>query len=150
MNGSEGSRMSEPTRITLAQAVERYRQEPGSYSNAYDWYRKQAHQSGTVSLGGREVTAFKVGRQWMVHEAEVDSAIAAHRDQMAKRHQATVGYEAHILYGGDGASIRTDWGGYRVSDTFHFAWSDYAIATSKSDVSIHGCGSVMSCGDGYR
>jgi hypothetical protein len=125
--------MTEPPMITLSQAIERYRQEPGSGSNAYDWYRKQAHGSGQVWLGGDHVTAVKVGRQWMVREAEVDSAITAHRDRMAQRHQATTDYEAHTLHGGDGASVSTDWGGYRISGAFHFAWSDYAIVTRRSD-----------------
>jgi hypothetical protein len=29
-------------RITLAEAVDRYRREAGASSNAYEWYRKQA------------------------------------------------------------------------------------------------------------
>jgi hypothetical protein len=128
-----GGNMSESTRITLTQAVERYRQEPGSYSNAYDWYRKQAHQDGQVSLGGTYITAIKIGKQWTVAVAEVDAAIIAHRDRVAGQHQATHDYKSHILHGDDGATVSTNWGGYRISGAFHFAWNDYEVGRWRSD-----------------
>lgn len=120
-------------RVTLAQAVERYRGEPGAACNAYDWYRKQAHRDGRVWLGGSYVNAAKVGKQWMVDEAEVDQAVTAHRQRMAKQHQDTADYDSHILHGEDGTSVTTDWGGYRISGDFHFAWNWYLIGTRKSD-----------------
>jgi len=125
--------MSDAPRITLAQAVERYRSEPGAASNAYDWYRKQAHRDGEVWLSGVYVAAVKVGNQWTVAVSDVDGAITAHRNQMAEQHQATADYKAHILHGGDGAIVSTDWGGYRVSGAFHFAWNDYKVGTWTSN-----------------
>jgi hypothetical protein len=110
-------------RVTLADAVDRYRREQGSASNAYEWYRKQAQRDGRVSLGGFTVSAVKVGRQWMVDAAEVERAIDAHRDRVAEQHHATDDYKAHVLRGSDGSTIQTDWGGYRISGDFHFAWT---------------------------
>lgn len=126
------SELTSSARITLAKAVERYRREPGAYSNAYEWYRKQAYRDGRVSLGGTYIGAIKLGNQWTVAASDVEDAITAHRRRIAEQHQATADYKARILRGGDGSSVSTDWGGYRVGGAFHFAWNSYQIATGKS------------------
>jgi len=95
-------------RITLAEAVDRYRQEPGAASNAYEWYRKRAQAEGRVSIGRTTVNAVKVGRQWMVEAADVECAISAHRENVAEQHRATEDYKAQVLRGHDGATVRTD------------------------------------------
>jgi hypothetical protein len=60
-------------------------------------------------------------------------AISAHRERMAEQHAAAEDYKAHLLRGGDGATIRTDWGGYRISGDFHFAWDWYAMGIRRSN-----------------
>jgi hypothetical protein len=119
--------------MTLAQAVERYRSEPGASSNAYEWYRKQAHRDGRIPLGDVDVAAVKVGNQWTVAVTDVDDAIAAHRNRMVEQHRATADYEAHILHGHSGSRVSTDWGGYTISGDFHFAWNSYLVGTYQSD-----------------
>jgi hypothetical protein len=118
--------------VLLADAVERYRRLPGAYGNAYDWYRRSAARNGLVSLGATTVSAWKQGRQWMLDSADVERALAAHEERIAERKRVTEAYAAHVLHGGDGASIATDWGGYRIRRDFHFAWSDYARVTRGS------------------
>jgi hypothetical protein len=67
-----------------------------------------------------------------VNEAVVESAITAHREEMAQRYQATADYKAHV-HGQDGATVGTDCGGYRIDGDFHFSWNWYEIGTKKSD-----------------
>jgi hypothetical protein len=124
---------SSPAQITLAAAVERYRNEPGAFSNAYEWYRKQAQRDGQVSLGGTSVATVKVRNQWMVDVVDVELALAAHRDRVARQHQVTADYEAHILHGDDRSTTATDWGGYRIRGAFHSAWNSYEVYRKKSD-----------------
>ena len=115
--------------VSLADAVERYRRLPGACGNAYDWYRRSAARNGRVSLGATTVSAWKQGRQWMLDSDDVERALAVHEERIAERKRVTEAYAAHVLHGGDGGSIETDWGGYRIRRDFHFAWSDYARVT---------------------
>ena len=54
----------------------------------------------------------------MVEAVKVEHAISAHRERMAQQHRATEDYKARVLYGSDRETIRTDWGGYRISGDF--------------------------------
>jgi hypothetical protein len=118
--------------VSLADAVERYRRLPGAYGNAYDWYRRSAARYGQVSFGATTVSAWKRGRQWMLDSSDVERALAAHQERIEERKRLTEDYAAHVLHGGDGTRVETDWGGYRVRRDFHFAWSDYARVTQRS------------------
>ncbi|MEU1631079.1 hypothetical protein ABZ746_38730 [Streptomyces sp. NPDC020096] len=103
--------------------------DPPSPGNAYDWYRRSAHRDGTVWIASTCIPAIKRGRTWTVKAAAVDQAIAAHRAEQTRIAQRTADYKQHILEKDGG---QTEWGGYRVSGDFHFAWNDYMQATMRS------------------
>jgi hypothetical protein len=105
--------------ITLRMAVERWQQEDRVPVNAYDWYRRSALSSRMVSFGRVAIAAHKTGREWVVDEADVDRAIAAHRKHRAEVKQATKDLPAGLLHGHDGDTVEIDWGSYRRRDPFH-------------------------------
>jgi hypothetical protein len=119
--------------ITLRDAVQRYQQEPGSWSNAYDWYRRSAQRGGTVSLGPGEVPTTKIGNKWYVSRADLSEALAAHRADIALLKLRTEDFHQNILHGIDGDTIYTEFGGYRRQGPFHFVWSTYERKTGRSD-----------------
>lgn len=120
-------------RITLLDAVERWQRTERAPANAYDWYRRDAHRSGTVSLGGLTMPVVKVGRSWLVEEGDVGRAIEAHYERVAEVRAATTDLDAGILRGRDGGQIETDWGHYTRRDPFHFRWSAYEGGRRRSD-----------------
>ena len=118
--------------LPLAQAVDRFKREPGSTSNSYDWYRRGAQQSGAVNFGRpRElvqgattrVPVQKVGMQWMASRSAFASAIVEHRAGLAEVDETTRAYDDHRLVVGPGGTARTTWGSYRVAADFHSTWS---------------------------
>lgn len=121
-------------RISLAEAVERYRSSGGG-SNSYEWYRKQARSEGRVHFGGTYVAAVKEGREWTVAEFHVEQAIAAFHVRQEERRSATVDYERRVIHGADGETIETDWGSYTVSGDFHSTWNSYAAVTRGGGIS---------------
>jgi hypothetical protein len=122
-----------PGWISLRSAIERYQSEPASYGNAYDWYRRSAQRSGYVSIGRTSVPASKGSRGWTILEADLNRAIAAHREYVEYVERATADYERQELHGAVGDSVETTWGGYRRKGDFHFVWSHYEIGTRSSD-----------------
>ena len=119
--------------VPLRDAIQRYTAEPGAPVNAYDWYRRDAHQSGAVFLADRRIPAFKLGRSWFVNATDIAGAIEALRGQQDRVKQATADYERGVLRGQDGQDVRTEWGGHRLHGAFHFAWSDYERLRRRSD-----------------
>jgi hypothetical protein len=107
--------------IRLPEALERYRREEDAYTNSYEWYRRDAHRSGSVSVDGVHIPARKIGRAWSVDEDELARAIDAHRQRIAARKEATIDYSNHVLRGRGGDSIETDWGWYEIRGAFHLA-----------------------------
>jgi hypothetical protein len=105
--------------MKLADAVEVFRGEPGSPSNSYQWYRKDAQYRGSVSLGGMSVLVRKISGAWWVEEPDLERALVALRERMAERHAATVDYKNRVLRGAPGGSVETDWGRYTVRGPFH-------------------------------
>ncbi|MCZ4618707.1 hypothetical protein [Rhodococcus qingshengii] len=77
---------------SLADAVDRVKREPGTPSNAYDWYRKCATRDGTVWLGHHRIGAVKLKRQWMVDAADLEDALNKHREQRAEVDRMTSYY----------------------------------------------------------
>jgi rubrerythrin len=122
--------VGQAARISLADAVKRYKAEPGAVSNAYEWYRKDAHRSGTVYIGGGRIPAVKVGSQWTVMVSDLEAALTSHQERRAHIARVTEDYEAHVLHEGD--QVLT-WGGYRNHGDFHFAWNNYEVGRRKSD-----------------
>lgn len=122
--------MDTSTLISLRDAVERYRAEPGAPSNVYEWYRKSAHRSGRVWVGGIEIRAAKDGNQWVLPLSEFEAAVDVHRARRAQIASVTADYEAHVVHEGDQTLT---WGGYRTRGDFHFAWNDMDVYRRKSD-----------------
>ncbi len=119
--------------ISLREAIARWQSEERAPANAYEWYRRDAHRSGTVFIGETSILATKAGGTWMVDEADLNRALAAHRERRAEVRRITADYEAGILHGQDGDTLETEWGGYRRRDPFYFAWSDYEVGRRRSD-----------------
>jgi hypothetical protein len=119
--------------LTLREAVARYHMAPGSTRNAYDWYRKQAHNSNTVSLGGTTVPVRKRGRTWVLDEVALEEALQVHRAHIAILAQVTMDYAGHMLHGGDGETVATEFGGYKRRGAFHYVWSSEARSRQISD-----------------
>ena len=101
--------------------------------NAYEWYRRDAHRSGTVFIGKTSIAVSKSGGTWCVEEAELDRAVAADRRRRVDVRRITTDYKSGILHGHDGDTFETEGGGYRRRDPFHFAWSDYEAGRKRSD-----------------
>jgi hypothetical protein len=116
--------------IPLSEAVDRFKQEPGSWQNAYDWYRQSAARNGSVSFNNHRVAVVKQGRQWMVDEADLEAALTNYSGQRAHLDQMTADYNSRILHPG---TVRTAGGGYTVKGAFHFRGDDMARALKKSD-----------------
>ncbi|MGC4089440.1 MAG: hypothetical protein QM756_16435 [Polyangiaceae bacterium] len=120
-------------RVTLAKALETHRAQEGASFRSYESYRKDAHESGFLLIGGRKIRAEKVGRAWTVDADEfaagVASAVALHRAEQEAMQQAEQDYIARKL-NSDGA--RLPWGSYSVHGQFHFISSDYARITKQS------------------
>ena len=119
--------------ISLRDAIARWQREERAPANAYEWYRRDAHRSGMVSIGETSIRATKAGGSWLVDEADLDRALVAHRERRAEVRRVTADYKAGVLHGHDGEMLETEWGGYRRRDPFHFAWSDYEVGRRRSD-----------------
>lgn len=106
-------------RIRLADALDRYRREEDAYTNSYDWYRRDAQRSGSVTVGRVRIPAQKVSGAWCVDEKDVARALVAHRQRIAERKAVTADYERHVLRADSGDWIDTDWGRYQIRGAFH-------------------------------
>jgi hypothetical protein len=105
--------------IRLSDAVDCYRRERGAYGNGYDWYRKEAHRRGSVSIGGHSVKVEKVAGAWYLDDEDLAEALATHRQRTADQASATNDYKYRILRGSNGQQVSTDWGYYVVRVPFH-------------------------------
>jgi hypothetical protein len=117
--------------LSLRDAVERFRGEPGSWPNAYEWYRKGAQRSGKVSFGNTRqlvkdrttgVSVSRAGNRWVVDAAAFEAALAEHRAALAETLAIDQAWKDQRLVVGPGESVRTSWGGYRVAEHFHVSW----------------------------
>lgn len=113
--------------IRLSDAVDRYQREEDAPANRYDWYRRAAQRSGSVSIDMVHIPASKISGAWFVDENNFEHAIRAHRDRVAERKAATIDYNNHVMRGNLGDWIDTDWGRYQVRDQFHLAWNRNAL-----------------------
>jgi hypothetical protein len=105
--------------IRLSEAVARFQQEPGAYSNAYGWYRRSAQRDGSAYIGGVDVPVLKERGAWYVREEDLNRALASHQRAMARREAVTADYDRHILQGRTGDTVEMDWGHYHVANGFH-------------------------------
>jgi hypothetical protein len=119
--------------MKLKEAVELFRKEESAPINSYEWYRKQAHEGGTVSIGGTNVPAYKYKRSWHVDDEKFDEAIEKYREAIEHLKQVTVDYDKGIIHGENGDTISTTWGGYKIIGGFRFVWSYYEVYRRKSD-----------------
>lgn len=130
--------------ISLQAAYELYRREPGSVSNSYDWYRKQAQQRGVVRFGNRRqivrttrqgIPVTKEKGQWMVDRDDFNAELAEHRASRAELEQITADYHNQILHGKAGTTTRTNFGSYTVYSAFHSIWRSDAKPWKETGVS---------------
>jgi len=119
--------------MKLKDAIDLYKQEESTPSNAYSWYRKSAKDSGKISIGGVDIPTYKDGKAWCVDEKVFLSAIAQHRAQLEKINQNTRDLANGIIHGNDGDTIYTHGGGYRIVKNFRYVWSDLLRARQKSE-----------------
>ena len=128
--------------LPLRDAVARFRLEDRSWTNSYDWWRRNAQRGGRVDFGtprqlaaagSTEVRARKSAGKWMVDRADFDAALTEHRAANAELAQITRDYELRRLVVGPGKQVHTTWGGYRVLKDFHVTqksaippWDGYA------------------------
>ncbi|MCW2093409.1 UNVERIFIED_ORG: hypothetical protein M2328_006762 [Rhodococcus erythropolis] len=116
--------------ISLSDAVDRFKREPGAPSNAHDWYRKCATRDGTVRLGDHRIAVFKQGRRWMVDETDLEDALIKHCEQRAQVDRMTSDYDSRILHPDTVVIVG---GGYWVKGGFHFLWNDTDRARRRSN-----------------
>jgi hypothetical protein len=105
--------------LTLRAAIEAFQQELGAPINAYDWYRRSAHESGYAYIGGSRVPTFKRGRSWYVEKQAFDAAVEHHRDEQLQIQRDTEAYDRGVIRGENGSYIKTRWGGYTMRGPFH-------------------------------
>lgn len=126
-------------RIPLSDAVDRFKREPGTATNAYGWYRRSASSCGTVWFGDDRIAAVKHGQRWTVDEADLEGALINHREQLAHVDRMTADYDSRILHPDNTVPIVG--GGYWVKGDFHFLWDDMARALQRSN----GCWLCNTC-----
>lgn len=110
--------------MTLRDAVEYYWKQEKAISNSYEWYRKSAKNFGEISIGGMQVPVHRLKGRWHVDEKTFHNAIQEHLVQVSHFKKVTEDYSKGIIYGGDGDTIHTEWGGYQIHGIFRFVWSD--------------------------
>ena len=110
--------------MTLRDAVEYYKKQEKAISNSYEWYRKSAKNFGKISIGGVSVPVYRLKGRWHVDEKTFHNAIQKHLLQVSHVKKVTEDYSKGIIYGRDGDTIHTEWGGYRIHGAFRFVWSD--------------------------
>ena len=118
--------------MTLRDAVEYYRKQERAFSNSYEWYRKSAKSFGEIIIGRQSVPVYWLKGRWHVNEKIFHKAIQEHRKQILHLKKVTEDYSKGIIYGRDGDTINTEWGGYRIYETFRFVWSDFERGRMKS------------------
>lgn len=118
--------------LTLKEAVERYRQEERAVSNSYNWYRKQAQESGETWIGGIHIPALKQNGIWHVYKADLSKAINNHRESIKHLKEVTEDYRKGIIHGTNGDTIHTEFGGYEIRGDFYFVWDDAQRFREKS------------------
>jgi hypothetical protein len=120
------------TLMSLKEAVDQFRREPRAWSNAYDWYRRDAQRRGRVHLGRRrqlsptavgDLRVTKIAGKWTADAAEFNAIIEEHRAAVAELQQLTRDYDNHILHGATGSTIWTEFGGYVRARDFHRTWN---------------------------
>jgi hypothetical protein len=111
-------------RLTLLEAVRRYKAERGTSVNKYDWYRSFAQQGDAVPLGSTLVKAAKVRGVWLVEAADVALAIKTHRAERAQEKRVTEDHARGVFHGKDGETFPTAWGGYSIRGGFRIESRD--------------------------
>lgn len=118
--------------LSLRDAVGRFQREPGSWGNAYDWFRRDAQRTGHVHFGNHrqlvggattEVPVRKISNKWVVDVDVFEAALAEHRAARDELQYITDEYELHHLLTDPGGQLRTTFGGYRVGKEFHVYWN---------------------------
>jgi hypothetical protein len=79
------------------------------------------------------VPTFKRGQHWHIRRSDVLAALERERLREEDLERVTRDYESGILYGSDGETVETTWGGYRIAGGFHFVWSDYEVMRRRSN-----------------
>ena len=119
--------------MRLIDAVARYRNEEGAGSNAYEWYRRSANESGMISIGKKKIRTWKSGGNWQIDDTEFASAIQSHRQERAFIAKITDDLKRGVLHGKDGEVICTLDGGYIRRDPFRFVWNSYEVGRRESN-----------------
>lgn len=119
--------------MSLRRAVELFRSQPRTSSNTYEWYRRQAHEAGLVTLGRITMRAEKGPKGWMVSTDDAASALHAHERWLAQVDLATDDYKRRSLHGDDGDTVVLVWGHYERRDPFHFVVSSVDWGRRRSD-----------------
>ena len=118
--------------MKLKDAIELYKKERRIPSNTYEWYRKSAQRSGTVSIGSLSVPAYKHKGTWHVDDKKFTEAIEHHRRGIQYLKKVTSDYAKGIIHGKDGETTYTEWGGYQIHGNFRFVWSESQRLRMKS------------------
>lgn len=119
--------------MKLKDAIELYKKEENTPSNAYGWYRESAKDSGKISIGGVDIRTYKRGNVWYVGENKFLSAVLKHRKRIEKIKQNTRDLAKGIIHGKDGDINEVEGGGYCIVKNFRFVWSDLLVARQKSN-----------------
>src|SRR5262249_25640992 len=110
--------------LRLSDALQKYRRESDSPSNAYDWYRSLAQRSGRVHFGSSYTRAWKEHGAWYVDAEEFEAAMKHLREDRARLRKRSRDLEAGIIHGKDGDAVTTADGGYELRGAFRFVWSN--------------------------
>ena len=112
--------------MKLKTAIELYKEEIGSISNSYDWYRKCAVRTGFITIGEFNIETIKVKGIWYIDEIDFEESIKSHRLIQQKIKQNTVDYNNNIIHSIND-KIQTDFGHY-------INFGDFRLVVSLSDI----------------
>lgn len=120
--------------MKLKHAIATYKKEENVVSNSYEWYRKSALSSGSVSIGKVNLKVIKMGRDWHVNDADFQQAIISHRVELERIKKNTEDYRKGMIKAQDGETVDTEWGNYSVHGDFLLEYRPTYDGNRNSDI----------------
>lgn len=118
--------------MKLKEAYEAFQNEQNAASNAYDWYRRSAKDSGWITFGGVRIQAHKDRGVWRVPDAKIHEAIEAHRKKQKLLDRRFEEVRAGVFEDQEG-TYRFRGGGYTNEGPFRLVWNDLQRARKRSN-----------------
>lgn len=118
--------------MKLTEAYDRFQDQQSPPDNAYDWYRRSAKRSGSISFAGVDIPAEKEGGVWVVPDERVEEAVKAHQERQDELDRRLEEVRKGI-YEEEEGTYEFRGGGYRNEGSFRLEWDNLRRARKKSD-----------------